>query len=282
MQLNVHFTKKMVADAGSFSPSAGKPAQVLESWAKLGLDLNIVEPAPATTAQLMAAHDVGYVYGVLNGTRTNGFGNMRREVATSLPYTSGSMLSAARDAIASGTGAISPTSGFHHAGWDFGGGFCTFNGLMVTAVALLDEYAATRVGILDLDEHWGNGTEDIIHELGLEGRVVHYHPSDFGTVETARRWLDSLPIVLQLFKDCSVVLYQAGADPHIDDPLGGWLTTAQLVERDHIVFTELRKMGVPVAWNLAGGYQRDADGGIRPVLDVHDNTLLAFNAVWSD
>jgi hypothetical protein len=34
--------------------------------------------------------------------------------------------------------------------------------------------------------------------------------------------------------DCDVLLYQAGADPHINDPLGGWLTTAQLRERDRI------------------------------------------------
>jgi acetoin utilization deacetylase AcuC-like enzyme len=34
--------------------------------------------------------------------------------------------------------------------------------------------------------------------------------------------------------DCEVLLYQAGADPHINDPLGGWLTTAQLRERDRI------------------------------------------------
>ena len=36
-------------------------------------------------------------------------------------------------------------------------------------------------------------------------------------------------------------------------------------------------MGVPVAWNLAGGYQAP----IRKVLDIHDNTARAFLAVTS-
>jgi hypothetical protein len=38
----------------------------------------------------------------------------------------------------------------------------------------------------------------------------------------------------------------------------------------------LRALAVPVAWNLAGGYRRDAGGSIRPVLDIHDNTMVAF------
>ena len=42
---------------------------------------------------------------------------------------------------------------------------------------------------------------------------------------------------------------------------------------DHSVYNEVARGAF---WNLAGGYQRDAGGGIRPVLDIHDNTLVAF------
>jgi acetoin utilization deacetylase AcuC-like enzyme len=78
---------------------------------------------------------------------------------------------------------------------------------------------------------------------------------------------------------CDLLLYQAGADPHIDDPLGGWMSTAQLAQRDRIVFETAAEMGFPVAWNLAGGYQRDASGGIEPVLQIHRNTMQACVAV---
>jgi acetoin utilization deacetylase AcuC-like enzyme len=73
--------------------------------------------------------------------------------------------------------------------------------------------------------------------------------------------------------DCDLVLYQAGADPHIDDPQGGWLTTIQLWQRDAMVFEALSKLKVPVAWNLAGGYQVERDGSIPKVLEIHDNTM---------
>jgi acetoin utilization deacetylase AcuC-like enzyme len=68
------------------------------------------------------------------------------------------------------------------------------------------------------------------------------------------------------------VLYQAGADPHVKDPLGGWLTTEQLRARDAQVFESLASARIPLVWNLAGGYQRDRSGGIGPVLAIHENT----------
>jgi len=84
-------------------------------------------------------------------------------------------------------------------------------------------------------------------------------------------FLQQIPALVASMNDCDVVLYQAGADPHIDDPLGGWLTTQQLAERDRLVFESARQRGIPLAWNLAGGYQSP----LRKVLDVHDNTMRA-------
>lgn len=281
MRLSVHYTPKMVANAESYSPSAGKPALVMASWAECRLPLNIIQPAPVSLEQLSLAHDPAFVQGVLAGKISNGFGNKSTCVAESLPYTSGVMLSAARAALDNQCGAIAPCSGFHHAGYDFAGGFCTFNGLMVAATVLLEESKVRKVGILDCDQHWGNGTQNIIDRLHLGGRIVHYTPCrNFGRAHQAEAFLAMLPQLLTIFADCDLVLYQAGADPHIHDPLGGWLTTEQLYQRDARVFDCLRKMSIPVAWNLAGGYQRDAAGTIRPVLDIHDNTLQAFAECW--
>ena len=145
---------------------------------------------------------------------------------------------------------------------------------MVTVMALLTEGQVERVGILDLDQHWGNGTQDIIRRLGVENQVRHYHPSmeRRGNCDAAR-FLKSLPEIVAKFADSDLVLYQAGADPHIVDPLGGWMSTEELQTRDRIVFEEIAALGIPVAWNLAGGYQRDKEGSIRPVLEIHENTM---------
>ncbi|MBA3506345.1 MAG: histone deacetylase [Betaproteobacteria bacterium] len=274
--MKIFYTDLMVADSESFSPSAHKPREVVQSWQALGIPLEIVAPEPVTVEQFALAHDRRFVEDVLACRRANGFGNRSAAVAASLPYTSGSMLAAAREAVRNGRVAVAPCSGFHHATYDTVQGFCTFNGLMVTACALRVEVVASRVGILDFDQHWGNGTDDILRQLGADW-VRHYSAgAEWDSPKQATRFLDAIPQLVESMADCGVILYQAGADPHVDDPLGGWLTTEQLRERDRLVFENGARVGVPIAWNLAGGYQTP----LRNVLDIHDNTMRECAAVF--
>lgn len=263
--------EQTAVDAQTFSPSPGKPALVVERWRRLpGMELATFEPV--TREDLALAHARGYVDGVLDLCYSNGFGSKDAGIASTLPYTSGSFYAAARHALVERENCVSPTSGFHHAGYDYGSGFCTFNGLMVAAQKLRKEFSRVKVGILDLDCHYGNGTEDIIDTLQLS-YVQHYTFGGMPINKTnAQPWLNKLPAtIVETFGLCDVVLYQAGADPHVNDPLGGVLTTAQLFERDRVVFQTLKDAGIPAAWNLAGGYQKP----IGKVLDLHDNTLAA-------
>src|SRR5204863_13004 len=71
--------------------------------------------------------------------RNNGFSNRSVSVASSLPYTTGAMVTAARYVLENGGVACAPCSGFHHAGFDRPSGYCTFNGLVVTAMKLKKE-----------------------------------------------------------------------------------------------------------------------------------------------
>lgn len=277
----VFFSKKQIVldDLGA-SPSARKPIDVLASWKEQGFPIQIQGPNPATVEDFNRAHDPAFVQGVLAGTRVNGFGTKHMTVAESLPWTSGSMLSAARHVLKKGVPvAVSPTSGFHHASYQKADGFCTFNGLMVTVLALRSDGVTGRIGILDLDEHYGNGTDDILRKVGETG-VEHYTfggdniPHQGGDV-----WLKRLPAIVQRFRGCDIVLFQAGADPHRDDPFSrGILTTEQLYKRDQIVFQGLHALQVPVVWNLAGGYQTP----LRKVLDIHDNTMRACTEVYAE
>jgi len=276
----VFFSERMVAPDQGASPSAHKPAQVVEDWLQQSFPIDVVAPLPCTREQLALAHERLYVDAVLDLEQRNGFGNRSSEVAAALPYTTGAVLSAAREALATRKVAVAPVSGFPHACHDMGGGFCTFNGLMVTALVLHSEGLVRRVGILDFDQHYGNGTEDIIDKLGLDW-VVHYTAgADWRRPAQADDFLGQIDDIVASMRGCDVVLYQAGADPHVNDPLGGWLTTAQLLDRDKRVFRALAERAIPVAWNLAGGYQRTEDGGIEPVLAIHRNTMRACVAQY--
>lgn len=278
----VYYRPEQNAPFQDVSPSSGKPQYVVESWLDAGLPIDVRSFPCASKTELYLAHDPSYVDAVLNCTMANGFGNRDKAVAKSLPYTSGSFLQAAWDAVVfNHPVTCSVTSGFHHAGYDRGGGFCTFNGLMVAAAKLLREEAVNKLAILDCDMHYGNGTDDIIETLKLERQVLHYtHGTDrYHSGCHPEEFVASLAGVVREFKEqgAEILFYQAGADPHVNDPLGGYLTTDQMRRRDRAVFCAARDIGLPVVWNLAGGYQvREGCTGIdyvRPVLDLHDNTM---------
>lgn len=264
----VFYSPEQVAEPQGASPSASKPRQVLESWQARGFPIQVLEPRPVTADDLALAHDWRYVDDVLSLRAPNGFGNRNASVARSLPWTSGSMLSAALAALDSRLVACAPCSGFHHARYDEGAGFCTFNGLMVAALKLKALGRVARIGILDCDQHYGDGTDEIIDRKAPGGWIRHVTALR-GYRREAKPFLDALPGLVASFVGCDLLLYQAGADPHVDDPLGGFLDDDQLAERDRIVFREARRLGIPVAWNLAGGYQDP----LRNVLDIHDRTM---------
>lgn len=265
--IDVYYSSRQVSSPESSSPSPRKPPLVVNDWVTQGLPVCIAEPTPATREQIALAHAPEYVNGILSCELLNGFRGRQRDVADSLPWTCGSLLSAARGALNNGLVTCSPTSGFHHASYRSGYGYCTFNGLMVTALSLKTEGKVRRVGILDCDQHYGDGTADIMGELGIDW--IRHVSQKHGYSNIAKRFLAELPAIVRSFSDCDLLIYQAGADPHINDPLGGFLKTEELAERDRIVFSEVKAIGIPLVWNLAGGYQEP----LSRVLEIHRNTM---------
>jgi hypothetical protein len=91
----------------------------------------------------------------------------------------------------------------------------------------------------------------------------------YGKLHDAPDYLERLRAKVETFRNFDQILYQAGADLHVDDPLGGVLNTDQMRERDHIVFDAAKDAGVPLVWNLAGGYQDP----ISKVVRIHLATM---------
>ena len=277
----VFYCPEMSVDSQGYSPSASKPEKVVADWNNAGLAIDIQPFEPATADELSEVHDRDHVLDVLEGRESNGHGNQILEVSQSCLWTVGSFVAAAHEAIRNGQMACSPTSGFHHAGYNHCGGFCTFNGLMVAAHKMIAKDVA--VAIVDCDRHFGDGTQDIIERLKLEDRVPHwtygrdvpsgFHWSDFE--QQIRRFINDF--AEQSALSGRVLLYQAGADVHVNDPLGPGptkgMTNDDMRQRDRLIFTLCRDLKISVAWNLAGGYQRDQQGGINRVLELHRATM---------
>jgi acetoin utilization deacetylase AcuC-like enzyme len=287
-RIPVFYVPEMIGKpSGTISPSATKPAEVVADWLAdphIAERIEVVEFDSISRDTIAQVHDPKYVADVLSRRTNNGFGERSKSVADSLPFTSGSVLAAAQhvlsrteDWAAHSRIACSPSSGFHHAHYGYGHGFCTFNGLMVTAVELKRRQLVDRVLVLDCDQHYGDGTQDIIERLGLDWVTHVTHGGRLpGSYADKESMLDLIARHVPTFAGKrSLVLYQAGADCHVDDPLGGFLTTEDMRERDRLVFSLAVKHRVPLVWNLAGGYQRDDDGSIVPVLKLHRNTMKA-------
>ena len=280
MRIPVVYSQLMVADSQhAVSASAQKPALVAQALREEKYPVDFVDPEAVSLEDLQRVHEPSYVTGVLEGRIDNGFGNRSLEIARTLPYTSGSMLTAAKLALAKKRAVVaSLSSGFHHAKWHAGAGFCTFNGLMVTSAALIQTNAVERIAVVDVDYHYGDGTDDILAHTGLAANVLHVSfGKEFTSPDQATAYLkrlENLETELSRFAP-DLILYSAGADAHIDDPLGGILSTEQMGTRDEMMFAQAQRLGIPVVFNLAGGYQRDVDGTIAPVIRLHLNTFSA-------
>jgi acetoin utilization deacetylase AcuC-like enzyme len=232
-------------------------------------------PSPtATHAELLRAHEASYVQAVLDGTlspdaqRRIGLPWSETLVARSLATTGGS-LAAARAALEYGvSGQLA--GGTHHAHRGFGSGYCVFNDLAVTALALLAEGRVGRIAIVDLDVHQGDGNAAILSgnpdvfvfsmhgEKNFPFRKVASSldvglPDGTGDDAYLSALGEGLEQVAVFAPD--LVLYLSGVDPLQSDTLGRLsLTFAGLEQRDRMVLQFCRRRITPVSIAVGGGY----------------------------
>lgn len=266
---------------------------VMEELRNSGAAITEHAPAPMPRQWLEAVHCPAYVDEVLRTAvprekeRRIGFA-VTPHIVSRVCHTNGGTWLAAQLARAHGYAANS-AAGSHHALHDTGAGYCVFNDLAVTANRLLAEGHATRVLIVDLDVHQGDGTASLA--AGREDIfTLSLHAEKNFPVRKARSSRDvalpdgldddgymaelvrHLPDVMAQFAP-DFVLYQAGVDPHRDDKLGRLaLSDAGLEMRDRLVLRAARERGLPIASALGGGYGDDA----RVVAARHARSMLVM------
>lgn len=187
--------------------------------------------------------------------------------------------------------AFNVAGGTHHAGSNWGEGFCLLNDQAVASNYLLHKELVNSILIIDLDVHQGNGTAEIFSK---ESRVFTFSmhgdknfpfrkeisdldiPLEDGLADDA--YLSLLSINLQkVFQSAKpdFVFYLSGVDVLATDKLGKLaLSKAASKERDRMVLTACKERGLPVQISMGGGYSTD----IKDIVDAHCNTYrLAFD-----
>ena len=207
----------------------------------------------------------------------------------------GATISACRAAFQDGV-AVNLAGGTHHAHADHGEGFCVFNDSAIAARLMQAERRASRVAVVDLDVHQGNGTasilqhDDSVFTLSLHGELNYPFAKavsdlDIGLVDgtTDEAYLAALDGALDhVFAQFApqLIIFLAGADPHEGDRLGRLkLSFNGLARRDRMVFERANRQQVPVAVTMAGGYGTD----IATTVAAHLQTIsiaAEFAARW--
>ncbi|MEM2691467.1 MAG: histone deacetylase family protein [Candidatus Bathyarchaeia archaeon] len=130
--------------------------------------LKIVEPKPVSKEELLRVHTEDYVNLIFRLAEESRPYDIETPVSPSILEAALLIVGGAIEcgkAIFSGVAkhAISLGGGYHHAGRDYGGGFCLFNDIAVLVEFLRAEKGVRRFLILDYDVHFGNGTSDIYY-----------------------------------------------------------------------------------------------------------------------
>ena len=272
--------------------------QRLEKDVEAGEPFVFIEPHAASDEELRRVHCPQYLGRVFGGTLTKaeiqriGFPWSEDLVERSLRSTGAAVdagVSALRDGIAA-----SLAGGTHHAGTNWGEGFCVFNDIAVATREIQDRGLVRNVLIVDCDVHQGNGTAEIfandgtVYTFSIHGAKnfpLRKYPSSLdvpladGTSD--ERYLSELDSALNItFSNFQpqLIFYIAGADPFEGDRLGRLNVSQEgLRQRDMLVLNMAIQHRVPVAIVCGGGYCND----ITTITEIHRSTMRQAAALES-
>ncbi|PZO82231.1 MAG: acetylpolyamine amidohydrolase [Mesorhizobium amorphae] len=166
----------------------------------------------------------------------------------------------------------------HHAGSGFAGGYCYINNAAVAAQRLL-ERGASRVAILDVDYHHGNGTQEIFYEradvavFNVHADPLQEYPYFLGHADergagaglgfnrnwplrwgTAwAEWAAALEEACTALRDYApdVVVVSLGVDTFERDPISKFKLTTDDFPK---IGERIARLGLPTLFVMEGGY----------------------------
>ncbi|KVH95080.1 Histone deacetylase domain-containing protein, partial [Cynara cardunculus var. scolymus] len=202
----------------------------------------IVEPLEATKDDLLVVHSEAYLR------------SLKSSLNVSIITEVGGTILAAKLAKERGC-AINVGGGFHHCSADRGGGFCAYADISLCIHYAFIRLNISRVMIIDLDAHQGNGHEKDFSDDRRVYILDMYNPYIYPLDYEARRYIDQrveVPVAEHAF-DPELVIYNAGTDILDGDPLGRLRISPDGVTiRDEKVFRFVRDKNIPLVMLTSG------------------------------
>lgn len=250
---------------------------------------NIFSPKPISEEKILWTHDADYWKQLRDLTlppkeqRRIGFPLSAQLVEREIRIAQGT-IDGCHFAFENGI-AFNVAGGTHHAGSNWGEGFCMLNDQAIAANYLLKEALAKSILIVDLDVHQGNGTAEIFEHQpqvftfsmhGANNFPYRKEKSDLdiplpdGMEGEAYFSLlkEALPKIIEEQKP-DFIFYLAGVDVLLTDKLGKLgLSKEACQQRDEFVLNLCHKNSIPVQVSMGGGYSPK----IKDIVDAHCNT----------
>lgn len=252
--------------------------------------ITIKTPYQAKVEDLYRAHSKNYVDAFLKSelsekqVREIGLKPWSNKIIDRTLLLTGGSLSALFDLYKGAPVAANMAGGTHHAFRDRGSGFCIFNDLAICAIKAIEKLSYSKVLIIDLDVHQGDGTASILKENEkVYTFSVHCKQNFPFKKETSntdieiesgaddRTYLNMLKESLGALRPVKsdIIFFQAGVDTLSTDRYGKLsLTTKGINERNKLVFDFARKRKNPVLILMGGGYSEPIDNTVTAFRDL--------------
>ena len=174
--------------------------------------------------------------------------------------------------------------GTHHAHRDFGSGYCVFNDLAVSALHAVENLGLSKVAIIDLDVHQGDGTASILKDSENVLTVSVHCSTNFpfrksmsdvdiplDPDSTDLEFLKSVHKAIQVCKNFNpeLILFQAGVDGLETDGLGKLsISRRGMQKRNIMVLNSFVEKNIPIVVFMGGGYSKPINHTIDAFEDL--------------
>jgi acetoin utilization deacetylase AcuC-like enzyme len=247
---------------------------------------NFFEPKALDEKWILNTHSSEYWDKLQNLTlskseiRATGFPLSRALVNREIIIAGGSV-QAALYAIEYGI-AMNIAGGTHHAFYEHGEGFCLLNDIAITANYLIENRLASKILVIDLDVHQGNGTAALfqnskdVFTFSMHGAKNYPHRKEQSSLDCPltdgigdEAYLNLLAKNIEHISSKFLpefIIYQCGVDVLESDKLGRLgLTLSGVRDRDLMVLNFAKQLNVPITCCMGGGYSPN----VSKIVDAH-------------